>query len=117
MLGALPDIQPVGPVDHPAGVVAARLFPAFLRVPDLHQKFRAARRVNVVTLPQRRLHARGLQCIQHRAGHVLLQQSRLDRRPAAPGRALHAPVGIRPLLRVPAVMQPPAALRAGRDAG
>ena len=116
VLGALPDIEPVGPVDDPAGVVAARLFPPFLGVPDLLQQFRAARRMLVLALAQRFLHARGFQRVQHRAGHVFLQQFRLDRRPAAPGRALHAPVGIRALLRVPPVMQPPAALRAGRDA-
>jgi hypothetical protein len=47
VLGALPDIQPVGPVDHPAGVVAACLLAPFLGVPDLLQQFRAARRVLV----------------------------------------------------------------------
>ena len=115
ILGALPDIQPVGPVNHPIGIVAARLFPPFLRAPDLRQQFRAARGVPVFPPAQRLLHAGGLQRIQHRAGHVLLRQSRLDRCPAAPGRALHTPVGIRALLSVPPVMQPPAALRADRD--
>ena len=63
------------------------------------------------------LHARGLQRVQHRAGHVFLQQFRLDRGAAAPGGSFHARIGIRAALRVPPVMQPPAALRAGRDAG
>ena len=94
VLGALPDIEPVGPVDDPVGIVAACFFPPFLRIPDLRQQFRAARRVLVFSLAQRFLHARGFQRVQHRAGHVLLQQTRLDRGPAAPGRALHAPVGI-----------------------
>ena len=87
VFGALPDIEPVGPVDDPVGIVAARLFPPFLGVPDLLQQFRAARRVLVFSLAQRFLHARGFQRVQHRAGHVFLQQSRLDRGPAAPLRA------------------------------
>jgi len=45
VLGALPDVQPVGPVDYPAGVVAACLFARFLGVPYLFQQLRAAWRV------------------------------------------------------------------------
>ena len=115
VLGALPDIEPVGPVDHPAGIIPAGLLPPFPGVLDLRQQVRAARRVLVLALAQRLLDARGFQRVQHRAGHVLLQQARLDRRPAAPGRALHAPVRIRPVARVPPVMQPPPALGARRD--
>jgi hypothetical protein len=62
-----------GPIDHPVRVVAAGLFAPFLGVPDLLQQFRAARRVLVLALTQRLLHARGFQRVQHRAGHVFLQ--------------------------------------------
>jgi len=74
--------------------------------------------VVVLALAQRLLHARGLQRVQHRAGHVFLQQAPLDRGAAASLRADHACIGIRAVcLRVPPVCQPPAALGAGRDAG
>ena len=91
VFGALADIEPVRPVNDPVGIVAAGLFPPFLGVPDLLQQFRAARRVKVFPLAQRFLHARGFQRVQHRAGHVFLQQFRLDRCPAAPGRPFTQP--------------------------
>ena len=52
---------------------------------------RAARRGLVLAVAQRLLHARGFQRIQHRAGHVLLQQSALIAvRPQPYGPATHA---------------------------
>ena len=72
-----------------------------------------------VRIAQRLLHARGFQRIQHRAGHVFLQQHSFDRGAAASVRAGHARVLIRPPVRrlVAVVQAPAAAFRAGGDTG
>ena len=49
VLGTLADIEPVGPVNNPFGIVTARLIPPFLSGPDLLEQFRAPR--CVVVLP------------------------------------------------------------------
>ena len=51
VFGALPDIEPVDPVNHPAGQVTARIGPHVLRTLDPGQQFRAARRRLVLAAP------------------------------------------------------------------
>ncbi len=107
--GALPDVQPVFFFDRVFCPVPPRLCPLVPGLADLLQQFRAARRTGVLAGLHRLLNAGGFQRVQDRAGHVLVQEFRVDRDPAASlaGRTGHAPARYRIANERDSALKPP----------